>query len=156
MMSVTHQRAPCEKKTVRHSLRVEQESSPSAPTVVLLDMPDSCSYSSRSWSNRRCQFCPCQLLYSGNFEGFVQKNPTQWSSGWIGVIQASLGVGESELIPQWPWLASHMRVDRSQSRESSICQNHIIPTQFARKNVQFLINSYLEQPTDFKKKNYWS
>ena len=96
-----------------------------------------------------------QLLYSGNFEGFVQKNQ-------LNEVRVGLGINPEnfawELEPNQSFdtpvamiTYSHEGLTGLSQESQAFVQNHIIPSQFAHKERPILINNWEATYFDFKK-----
>ena len=100
-----------------------------------------------------------QLLYSGNFEGFVQKNQ-------LNEVRVGLGINPEnfswELAPNQSFDTpvamisySHEGLTGLSQESQAFVQDHIIPS-LAIKNVQFLSTTGKQPTLILRKKNYWS
>ncbi len=96
-----------------------------------------------------------QLLYSGNFEGFVQKNQ-------LNEVRVGLGINPEnfswELAPNQSFDTpvamisySHKGLTGLSQESQAFVQNHIISSQFAHKERPILINNWEATYFDFKK-----
>ena len=96
-----------------------------------------------------------QLLYSGNFEGFVQKNQ-------LNEVRVGLGINPEnfswELAPNQSFDTpvamisySHKGLTGLSQESQAFVQDHIIPSPFAHKERPILINNWEATYFDFKK-----
>ena len=94
-----------------------------------------------------------QLLYSGNFEGFVQKNQ-------LNEVRVGLGINPEnfawELAPNQSFDTpvamisySHKGLTGLSQESQAFVQDHIIPSQFAHKERPILINNWEATYFDF-------
>ncbi len=149
MMSSPFKETMRGRKTVRRQ-QVGAESYPLAPAIGASGhAQDSCLFLADHEVTEDAGSMPSTLLYSGNFEGFVQKNQLN-EVQLVGQIENFYrGWRQSNFDTPVAMISYSQRVDRSQSRESSICQEpHIISVpSLPAKNVQFWSQQRWEQPT---------
>ena len=96
-----------------------------------------------------------QLLYSGNFEGFVQKNQLNEVRVGLGINPEnfSLGVGTNQSFdtPVAMISYSHKGLTGLSQESQAFVQDHIISSPFAHKERPILINNWEATYFDFKK-----